>query len=140
MTEERFLQLASAFGADLARWPEQERAAAAEVLAVRPDIAVALLAAERQLDAALAEYAAAEARHGLRQRIIEAAPRERTLARARRWLAAAGLGLGLAAACAAGVAAGFSFAPHSVTRMFSAPRGGDDASPLADPFDDAANG
>ena len=72
MTEERFLQLASAYGADLARWPDAERADAAAVLASRPDIAVAVLAAERALDAALTGYAPADASHALRQRIIAA--------------------------------------------------------------------
>jgi hypothetical protein len=139
MTEDRFLQLASAYGADLSRWPEPERAAAAEVLAARPDIAVALLAAERQLDAALGRYAAEDAGAALRQRIIASAPRQRSVGRVWRWAVGAGLGLGLAASCAAGVAAGVTLAPHSVTRIFGEPRGGDDVSSLADPFDDAAN-
>jgi len=140
MTEERFLQLASAYGADLARWPEPERAAAAAVLASRPDIAVAVLAAERDLEAALARYAPADASPALRHRIIGDAPHRRAARRGWRWLAGAGLGLGLAASCAAGVAAGFSFAPHSVAHLFGGPRGGDDLSSLADPFGDAANG
>jgi hypothetical protein len=140
MTEERFLQLASAYGADLARWPEAERAAAAAVLARRPDIAVAVLAAERDLEAALARYAPPDPGPALRQRVIGAAPRGRAIGRAWRWLAGAGLGLGLAASCAAGVAAGLSFAPHSVVHMFSPARSGDELSSLADPFGDAAGG
>jgi hypothetical protein len=140
MNEDRFLQLASAYGADLARWPESERTAAAEVLAARPDIAVALLAAERQLDATLNRYGPADASPTLRRRVIEAAPRERRVGRALRWLVGAGLGFGLAASCAAGVAAGVSLAPPSVTRIFDQAHGGDDVSSLASPFDDAANG
>jgi hypothetical protein len=140
MTEERFLQLAGAYGGDLSRWPEAERAAAADLLAARPDIAAAALAAERRLDAALARYSAAEAGRSLRQRIVAASPRERAAGRAWRWLAGAGVGLGLAASCAAGVAAGFSLAPSSVVRIFDGAHGGDDVNALADPFEDASNG
>ena len=93
------------------------------------------------LDTLLAAYAAAEPGPALRQRIIAAAPRQRTIGLARRWLAGAGLGAGLAAAGAAGVAAGFALAPDGVARIIAEPsRSGDDISSRADPAGDAANG
>jgi hypothetical protein len=92
------------------------------------------------LDDALAAYATGEPGHALRERIIAAAPRERRTGRLERWLTAAALGVGLATSCAAGVAAGFSLAPHSVTRMFAPPAASPDYSSLADPADDPANG
>ena len=92
------------------------------------------------LDDALGAYATAEPSHALRTRILAAAPRERRAWRLERWLTAAALGLGLATSCAAGVAAGFSLAPHSVTRMFAPPPASPDFSSLADPADDPANG
>ncbi|HEX3920332.1 MAG TPA: hypothetical protein VHW60_23575 [Caulobacteraceae bacterium] len=140
MTEDRFRHLASAYGADLARWPKAERAAAAEFLARHADVAGRMLAAEQPLDDTLAADAVAEPRPALRARIIEAAPRQRAAGRAMRWLTAAGLGLGLAASCAAGVAAGFSLTPHSVVHMIGGHS--DEAaegSSLADPLGDAAD-
>ncbi len=97
---------------------------------------------DHRLDALLAAYRAAEPRPGLRARIIEAAPRQRAIGRAWRWIAGAGLGVGLAAACAAGVAAGITLAPDSVTRLISgAPAGGGaEVSSLVDPADDPAIG
>ena len=141
MNDDRFRELASAYGADLDRWPEAERAAAADFIAQHAEAARALLAAERGLDGALAADQAAEPGHALRVRIVEAAPRQRIAGRAMRWLAAAGLGLGFAASAAAGVAAGVNLTPHSVVHMI----GGHadeaaDTSPLADPLGDAANG
>jgi len=69
------------------------------------------------LAAALAAYVTAEPSAALRQRIIAAAPRERTIGALRRWFAAAGLGLGLAASAAAGVAAGYTLGHPAVTRL-----------------------
>jgi hypothetical protein len=93
------------------------------------------------LERLLAAYAAAEPSAGLRARIIAAAPRERAIGRAWRWLAGAALGLGLAGSCAAGVAAGVSLAPAGLTRLIGAPAAGaNDVSSLADPAGDAADG
>jgi hypothetical protein len=89
---------------------------------------------------ALGAYATCEPSHDLRARIVAAAPRERRAGRLERWLAAAALGVGLATSCAAGVAAGFSLAPHSVTRMFVPASASPDVSSLADPADDPADG
>lgn len=54
MTLERFDALAQAWGGDIARWPEAERAAAA-MLAARAPQAAAALAQAAALDAALAD-------------------------------------------------------------------------------------
>ena len=146
MTEDRFADrfraLAEAYGADIGRWPADARDAARAFTAAHPDLAEAALAPERRLEVQLAAFAP-DASSALRQRVIAAAPRGRALGRAWRWMTAAGLGLGLAASCAAGVAAGFTLAPSSVTRLISGePAGGstDDMSGLADPAGDAANG
>jgi hypothetical protein len=137
MTEDRFRELAAAYGADLARWPDADRAAAAAFVAARGD---AMLQAERALDALLTQAAAAEPSHALRARVIEAAPRQRAAGRTVRWLVGAGLGLGLAASCAAGVAAGFTLAPHSVVHLIGGgPEHIEADSSLADPFGDAAD-
>ena len=54
MTEDRFLELAEAYGGEIARWPAAERAAA-EAFAAEPRRSwpSALLGAERRLDALL---------------------------------------------------------------------------------------
>ena len=117
MTEERFLNLAAAYGADMNRWPLGERAVAAAFVAANPQVVEACLAAERLLDAALQSYDAQGASAALPTRIIASAPRERTIGAVRRWLAAAGLGLGLAASATAGVAAGYTLGHPAVTRL-----------------------
>jgi hypothetical protein len=141
MTEDRFLALAAAHGADIGRWPETERAAAQAFAAAQPAIASAALQAERQLEAVLAAHSV-DPSATLRQRVIDSAPRARAVARTWRWITALGLGLGLAASAAAGVAAGVTLAPASVTRLISgpAPAASNDVSALADPAGDAAVG
>jgi hypothetical protein len=138
MNEDRFLNLAAAYGADMNRWPAGERAVAATFAAANPQIVEACLAAERLLDAALQSYDARGASAALRTRIIASAPRARAV---RRWIAAAGLGLGLAASAAAGVAAGYTLGHPAVTRLLG-PSELDvgEFSALADPAGDAANG
>jgi hypothetical protein len=98
---------------------------------------------DERLDALLAAYRAAEPDADLRGRIVAAAPRQRAIGRAWRWLGGAGLGAMLAASCAAGVAAGLTLAPASLARAISdhavaAPT--EAASSLADPADDPAIG
>lgn len=143
MTEDRFIRLADAYGADISRWPQAERADALALAEAKPGFAERWLAAERRLDAALTLPPVAEPRPALRARIIEAAPRQRAIGRALRWLAGAGLGVGLAASCAAGVAAGVVLAPEGVTQLIGGASVADnagDVSSLADPAGDAANG
>jgi hypothetical protein len=141
MTEERFLALVSAYGADPSRWPLGERAAAAGFLEANPELVAACLEAEAALDAVLARHVARTPAAALRRRIVEAAPRARAIGRAWRWLAGAGLGLGLAASAAAGVAAGFVLAPAGVARLVE-PRlsASSELSALADPVGDASVG
>jgi hypothetical protein len=117
MNEDRFLNLAAAYGADMDRWPASERAVAAAFVAANPRVVEACLAAERLLDDALQRYDASAASAALRTRIIASAPRERAAGALRRWLAAAGLALGLAASAAAGVAAGYALGHPAVTRL-----------------------
>lgn len=78
----------------------------------------------------------------LRARIIAAAPRQRAIGRAWRWLGGAGLGAVLAGSCAAGVAAGLTLAPASLTRLVGghANAPATDITTLADPADDPAIG
>ena len=141
MNEDRFLNLAAAYGADMNRWPAGERAVASAFVAANPQVVEACLAAERLLDAALHRYDAGEASAALRARITAGAPRERTMGAVRRWLAAASLGLGLAASAAAGVAAGYTLGHPAVTRWLGpSDLDAGEFSALADPAGDAANG
>jgi hypothetical protein len=139
MTEERFLTLAAAYGADMVRWPAGERAAAQAFVAANPQTVAACLAAERLLDAALERYGARDAAASFRTQIIAAAPRERAAGAMWRWLTGAGLGLGLAASCAAGVAAGYTLGHPAVARLMgpSEPDAGQ-LSAIGDPSGDAA--
>jgi hypothetical protein len=142
MNGDRFTGLAEAFGGDVRRWPEAVRADAEAFAVAHPESAHAALAEAETLDNLLAASAAGAASANLRARIIAAAPRQRAVGRAWRWLAGAGLGLGLAASCAAGVAAGLTMAPPGVTRVIVGPAQADDndISALADPAGDAASG
>jgi hypothetical protein len=141
MNEDRFLNLAAAYGADMDRWPANERAVAAAFVAANPQVVEACLAAERLLDDALQRYDAGAVSSALRTRIIASAPRERAAGAVRRWLAAAGLGLGLAASAVAGVAAGYTLGHPAVTRLLG-PSELDvgEFSALSDPAGSPANG
>jgi hypothetical protein len=95
---------------------------------------------EARLDELLAAYDVGEPGASLRARIAAAAPRQRAIGRAWRWIGGAGLGAMLAGSCAAGVAAGLTLAPTSLARAIT----GRPAQPvaevssLADPADDPA--
>lgn len=99
-----------------------------------------------RLDTLLSLYRAAEPGAALRERIIAAAPRQRAIGRAWRWMRGVGLGAALAACGAAGVAAGFTLAPESLTRVISgrdaavADGAVADIGSLADPAADPASG
>jgi hypothetical protein len=100
MNRERFQTLADAYGGDIARWPEAQRAAAREFTHAEPAWTAARLAEAAGLDAILAQPAPGVA-GDLVGRVLAAAPRP--LPRWwTRWLAPAGL----AAACAAGLIVG----------------------------------
>jgi hypothetical protein len=141
MTEDRFRALAEGYGADLRRWPPAERGAAHAFAEANGTAAAAILEVERSLEAQLEAYVV-EASAALRARVIDIAPRARAVARTWRWITACGLGLGLAASAVAGVAAGVSFAPVSVTRLIGGEPAGssDDSGLLADPTDALVNG
>ncbi|WP_430421009.1 hypothetical protein [Phenylobacterium sp.] len=109
MTPKRFETLAEAFGGDVARWPEADREAAADVMAAEPAWAEIILSRAGELDAALATYSSPQAPAGLTDRIAAAAPLVPTPQPRPRWmgwLLPIGMGAGLAAACAAGVVMG----------------------------------
>ena len=95
---------------------------------------------DERLDELLLAYRASEPGADLRERIVAAAPRQRAIGRAWRLMGGAGLGLALAASSAAGVAAGVTLAPNSVTQLISGHRSAEsaDLSSLADPADDPA--
>ena len=146
MTRERFQALAEAYGGDIDRWPECDRAAAHAFAATEPALAGETLAPEWRLDAALSAFVV-EPAPSLRDAILAAAPRARAVAKTLRWAVAAALGIGLTASAAAGVAAGFALAPPSAVRAIGVhaadPRSVaslGDVSALADPTGDAANG
>jgi hypothetical protein len=112
MTLGRFAALADAFGADLRRWPEAERAAA-QALTRESDIARARLAEADALDAMLDLSRVAAPSAELRQRILAAAPQQSSIraaandpasARAKllRWLS----GLGAVGVLTCGAVAG----------------------------------
>jgi len=109
---ERFSALADAYGADLRRWPEADRAAA-QALAQESAPARALLAEADALDAVLDLSRVASPSPELRQRILSEAPKARptrltapnsTSARSRllRWLS----GLGAVGVLTCGAVAG----------------------------------
>lgn len=107
MNAERFQTLAEAYGGAIARWPAADQDAAFAFLAEAPDQADALLAEARETDALLDEAQRLAPSMALRDRVLAAAPRERTArSRAWRWLTGAGVGAGLVAATAAGLLAG----------------------------------
>lgn len=108
MTPDRFEALAEAYGGDVARWPEGEREAAAEVMAARPAWTRDVLARAAELDALLDAFERPHGSVGLAARIAAGAPRP-PQRRWADWLLPAGMGVGLAAACAAGVVAGAQF-------------------------------
>jgi len=97
---------------------------------------------DTRLDALLAAYRGGEPDVALRGRIIAAAPRQRALGRAWRWMGGAGLGAALAGSCAAGVAVGLTLAPASLARAISGSPAPPTAavSSLADPAGDPAIG
>ncbi|MFN3521914.1 MAG: hypothetical protein ACK4YQ_06670 [Phenylobacterium sp.] len=102
----RFQDLADAYGGDLSRWPEDDRDAAALLMADEPAFAARLLAEAADLDAALDAWRPSPVSRAVQEAILAAAPRPRRGFAPVAWLARAGLGAGLAAACAAGVVFG----------------------------------
>lgn len=104
MTEDRFRAILDAYGADPARWPEAERAAAQAFASAHPD----LVAEAAALDALLAlDAGEAAPSPALRARVLGAAPNVTPL-RPRGVFAGNARALAALAACAVmGVALGF---------------------------------
>lgn len=75
MDEKRFQALLAAYGADAARWPQPERAAAIQFAQTHTD-AAAWIARARQLDNALGELADYSSSENLRERILLHAQRQ----------------------------------------------------------------
>lgn len=73
MTQERFLEILEAYGADPARWPEAEREAAQAYADAHPELVAQAIETERQLDALLGT-AEAEVSPLLEARILRQAP------------------------------------------------------------------
>ncbi len=109
MDQNRFRTLAEAWGGDLRRWPESERARAEAFRVSDPAGAAAILAEAGAIDAWLDAAPRAQPSASLSGRVIAAAeavglkPRRPLFARPAAWLS----GAGWAAACAAGVVVGF---------------------------------
>lgn len=116
MTEERFLALVAAYGADARLWPAAERAAAQAFMAARPDLARPALAEAEAVDALLHASKVASPSAVLRNRVIASAAQAGLRARreGRRWLdrLALALGAGWAVAACAGVVAGVMLTGH----------------------------
>jgi hypothetical protein len=116
MTAERFLALVAAWGADMRRWPESERAAAEAFKASAPEIAGPALADADTLDAWLQESPSFQPSAALRERVIASAADAGLKARrtGKAWVDRLTLafGAGWAAAACAGVAAGVIMAGH----------------------------
>lgn len=121
MDETRFQTLADAWGADLRRWPETDRAAAEAFRAAQPARAAALLTEAGALDHLLGQAPSAQASPELRARVIAAAttaglkPRRPLFTRPFAWLS----GAGWAAACAAGAIVGLQ-ATHGLHAQLQA--------------------
>lgn len=103
MNSERFRILADAYGADLDRWPANEREAAVAYLDADPDAPV-WLADAQSLDQLLDLAPPMAPSAALREQIIACAPRASRggWRRSGAWVS----GAGLAAACVLGVVAG----------------------------------
>jgi hypothetical protein len=102
MNANRFASLAEAYGGDIRRWPEAERAAAWAFAKVEPAAAEPVLDAARRIDLALNAGPGFHPSPALRELVLASAPRAQPRMAwggwAPRWLAPAGF----AAACVAG--------------------------------------
>ncbi|MCA6297891.1 MAG: hypothetical protein IM624_01690 [Phenylobacterium sp.] len=99
----RFRALAEAYGGDISRWPEAERASAEAWLARNPREGAAELEAARALDDLLETWRTPEPAEALRNRVLIPAPAQVRQARRRAFVLTLGGGAGLAAACLAGI-------------------------------------
>jgi hypothetical protein len=143
MTEAKFVELLAIYGADLARWPEAQRATASMMLETGPHRIKDLWESERTFDRLLALEADGPASIGLETRILAHAPRPprparsgtRTLWGSRAQWAAGALGTCLAL----GFAAGYAAEPAGVEQEYAqmlALTGGDAGAVFLSAIDD----
>lgn len=120
MNETRFMELLAAYGAELSRWPEAERDAAAALLESAPHRVKDVWESERMFDGLLVLEADAPASIALEKRLIAAAPARRPhkapWMRVRRWsMRQWAAGGALAASLALGFAVGYAAEPEPTT-------------------------
>lgn len=101
MSADRFAALAAAYGGEIERWPEEERASA-EIFAKTP-VGASALAAAGGLDHLLDAYALKARNDGLGDRILTRFARR---SRMRKWFRFSSAGLGLVGVGIAGALAG----------------------------------
>jgi len=115
MDADRFNTLAAAYGGDLRRWPEAERAAAEDFRRRQPEAARTMLEEAADLDFALDAWRVAAPSAALREAVLAAAPKPRTRRRGLGlWLSGAGFA---AAATVAGVVVGVAASNAAVSDL-----------------------
>jgi len=118
MNEARFIELLSAYGAELSRWPEEERAAAEALLDVAPHRLKDIWESERTFDHLLALEKDGPATIALETRVLSASPNGRGAARPDlslgKWsLPQWATGGAIAASLALGFAVGYAGEPQT---------------------------
>lgn len=117
MNEARFIELIAAYGADLSRWPEEDRGDAAAYLEAAPHRIKDIWESERSFDHLLALDRDSPVSLALEGAVLAAAPDRRTLQRPMRILSLPPLprwaaGGALAASLALGFAVGYAEPRH----------------------------
>lgn len=118
MNEARFMELLSAYGAELSRWPEDERAQAEALLEVAPHRIKDIWESERAFDHLLALEKDAPASIALETRVMAVSP-DRRMAQTRRspfgkWrMPQWATGGAIAASLALGFAVGYAAEPSA---------------------------
>ncbi|MBI1360905.1 MAG: hypothetical protein GC155_11560 [Alphaproteobacteria bacterium] len=120
MTEARFMELLAAYGAELARWPAEERGAAEALLAVAPHRLKDIWESERVFDRLLTLEKDVPAPIALENRILTASPTPRPGRRSSRlfgrWTPPQwATGGAIAASLALGFAAGYAAEPAAAS-------------------------
>jgi len=120
MNEARFIELLSAYGAELSRWPEDERVAAEALLEVAPHRLKDIWESERAFDHLLALEKDGPATIALETRVLSTSPDGRRMARPDlafgKWrLPQWATGGAIAASLALGFAVGYAGEPQTTT-------------------------
>ncbi|OYX31827.1 MAG: hypothetical protein B7Y99_09615 [Caulobacterales bacterium 32-69-10] len=141
MDIERYRSLAEAYGADMSRWPQDQRDPALALHAREPEAAGRILAEAAFLDEALDAWRPPTVSHALRERVLAGAPRPRAALGGRSLGGRFGLwlsGAGLAAACAAGIVVGMAGSSAAISDVRAdemlAAAASEDASTALAPF------